>query len=301
MGMEILTLKNKIDFEDLQKMLRKTTFRGLYNKAGKALQPYKDAKFSIVTIYPEKYAGSSPKIHSGDTHAPLFTSQPTIYESSSAIMETVDAFLKKNDMSITSLEGGVAYSWEGRDDFHILPPIIEKHDYPLKTGYFDFKKINKNLKNKYVRDAKNNLHHLGGKYLHDFYIDDVSKVDYLPTFNPNSPVINYGLQYNGEQPFYVICDGVHRIDYALETLNKPITAILVESDNEKKPLVPYYAFPVPFRPTIRLSSKKSEKMYHRIERDKIHLLNDFIRKALHYDWETGDLQVSKLRSNVDIY
>ena len=42
-------------------------------------------------------------------------------------------------------------------------------------------------------------------------------------------------------------------------------------------------------------------MYHKLERDKIHLFNDFIKKILHYDWEAGGLKVSKLRSNVDIY
>lgn len=298
--MEALTLKQKVGFTELETMLRKATFRGLYNKNGTPLKPYKNAKFSLVKIHPEKYAGASPEIAIGKKRSPLFTSQPTVYESNRQIMETVDAFLKEHGMSINSLRGGVAYHWEGRGDFHILPPIIEKHTYPLTTGYVDFEKLNKTFKGKYVRDARSNLHHLGEQYLHDFYIDDVSKMQYLFTFNPNSPIINYGLQYNGDQTFHIICDGVHRIDYALETLNKPITAILVESATTK-PLIPYYAFPVPFRPTIRLSSKKSEKMYQRLERDKIHLLNDFICKALHYNWETGDLNVSKLRTNVDIY
>lgn len=298
--MENLTLTGKVGFNDLETKLRKATFRGLYNKNGTPLKPYKNAKFSLVKIYPEKYAGASPEISSGGKRSPLFTSQPTVYESNRQIMETVDAFLREHNMSINTLRGGVSYHWENRGDFHILPPIIEKHSYPLTAGYLDIDKLNKIFKGKYVRDARRNLHHLGEKYLHDFFIDDVSKLEYLYTFNPSSPIINYGLQYDGQQTFHIICDGVHRIDYALETLRKPITAILVESAITK-PLIPYYAFPVPFRPTIRLSSKKSEKMYQRLERDKIHLLNDFICKALHYNWETGDLLVSKLRTNVDIY
>jgi len=298
--MDKLTLQQVIPMSELEGMIRQTTFRGLYDKHGENLHPYKKAKFSLTTIYPEKYAGSSPEILIGKKRFPLFTPQPTIYENQTNIIKTVDKFLRSKKLRIDKLDSGVKYHWEGRGDFHVLPPIIEKHTYPLKNGFLDFKKLSKRFKGTHVRDARKNLHSLSEKYLNGFYIDEVSKFDYLYIFNPNSPIINYGVNYNGDYTFYTICDGSHRVDYALEILGKPITALLVEPE-EKTNLIPYYAFPVPFRPTLRLSSKRSEKMYHRLERDKIHLLNDFICKSLHYDWESGGLQVSKLRSNVEIH
>ncbi|HLC32414.1 MAG TPA: hypothetical protein VJJ82_01170, partial [Candidatus Nanoarchaeia archaeon] len=60
-----------------------------------------------------------------------------------------------------------------------------------------------------------------------------------------------------------------------------------------------YALPMPFRPTTRLTSKDAEKMYPRLERDKIHLFNDFMKKVLHYDWR--GLYVSGLRSQTNIF
>lgn len=95
----------------------------------------------------------------------------------------------------------------------------------------------------------------------------------------------------------MVCDGSHRLDYAMEILNQPINVILVESEN----LFPYYAFPMPFRPTTRLTSKEAEKLYPKLERDKVHLLNDFIKKILHYDWGGGQLHVSSLRQQSTIY
>ena len=97
--------------------------------------------------------------------------------------------------------------------------------------------------------------------------------------------------------FTLFCDGSHRMDYALEHLNEPITVLLVEAPI----LVPYYALPMPFRPSTRLTSKDAERMYPTLERDKIHLFNEFLKKALHYDWREGGLQVSKLRSNAKIH
>ena len=214
------------------------------------------------------------------------------------IFDTVDRFLRAHKMQINNLKNGLQYTWEGRGDFHILPPVIEKHIYELKNGYVELDKLSRRFKNTYTTDARNNLHHLSSRFLNSFYIDEVSKLDYLDVFNSNAPIINYGLRHSGKQDFYIICDGSHRIDYSIERLGKPITAILVEPESPNRPLLPYYAFPVSFVPTVRLTSKKSEKMYPRLERDKIHLLNDFIKKTLHYDWDTAKLNVSKLRSNI---
>lgn len=299
--MERITLKEIIPIKDLEKNLQQTTFRGMYTEDGQQIRPYKNAKFSLVKVYPQKKAGSSPEISIKGKREPLFTPQPTIYENQTKIMEEVDKFLLKNNMTMSTLRSAVGYDWEGRGSFHVLPPIIEKHVFDLKNGYLDLEKLNKRFKNAYVRDARGNFHHLADRTFSSFYIDEVSKINHLDVFNSNVPILNYGHNQNGKFIFYIICDGSHRIDYILEKIGIPINAILVEPTNEKKPLHPYYALPVPFRPIIRLSSKKSEKMYHKLERDKIHLLNDFICKSLHYDWEAGGLNVSKLRNNVEIH
>ena len=299
--MERITLKEIIPIKDLEKNLRKTIFRGMYTESGEHIQPYKNAKFSIVKVHPQKKAGSSPEIHIKGKREPLFTPQPTIYENQTKIMEEVDKFLLRNDMTMSTLRDAVGYDWEGRGFFHILPPIIEKHVFDLKDGYINLEKLNKRFKNTYIKDAKGNFHHLADKTFSSFFIDEVSKINHLDVFNSNVPILNYGHKQNGKFTFYIICDGSHRIDYILEKIGKPISVLLVEPKSERSLLYPYYALPVPFQPIIRLSSKKSEKMYHKLERDKIHLLNDFICKSLHYNWEAGGLNVSKLRSNVDIH
>lgn len=295
---EKLVLKKVIPFGQLKSMMRQVTFRGLFDNKGVSLRPYKLAKFSLVTVHPPQKIGQSPKISVKEREYNLFTPQPTIYENQMEVIKTVDEFLRTHKIELNDLKSGLEYSWEGRGDFHMLPPIIEKHTYELKNGYIELDKLSKRFKNTYTTDARNNLHHLSNRFLSSFYIDEVSKLDYLDVFNSNAPIINYGLRYSGKQDFYIICDGSHRIDYALERLGKPITAILVEPQSGNRPLLPYYAFPVSFVPTVRLTSKKSEKMYPRLERDKIHLLNDFIKKTLHYDWDTAKLNVSKLRSNL---
>lgn len=293
-----IILKKVTPFEQLKEQLKKVTFRMLFDKNGGNLCPYEQASFSLVTIYPAKKLGESPTIVVKGKRYPLFTPQPTIYQNQIDIMNIVDTFLKKHRISINNLKGGVEYSWEGRGDFHILPPVIEKHTYDLSRGYIDLDKILARFTNTYTTDARGNLHHLGDRFLSSFYIDEVSKLDYVDIFNSNASLVNYGSQQNGKKDFYIICDGSHRIDYALEKLGKPITVILAEPKSSKKPLIPYYALPASFTPTIRLSSKKAEKMHTRIERDKIHLLNDYIKKHLHYNWESGGLNVSKLRSNL---
>jgi hypothetical protein len=296
-----LILKKKTKFDDLQHVLKNITFRGLYDSAGQKIKPYTDAKFSLAKVYPQKIIGLPAQIEVGKKREYLFTPQPTIYQNQIEVIETVHGFLKKEGLDLTNLNGMVEYEWEGRGIFHVLPPVIEKHTYPLKEGFVDLNKLTSRFRGTYARDACGDMHHLGNIELHNFHIDEVSKISHLDLFNSNAPIINYGLPFTGNYSFFIICDGAHRLDFVLEKLNKPITVIVVEPKHKEEPLIPYYAFPVPLRPTTRLSSKKAEMMFHRLERDKIHLLNDYIRKVLHYDWETAGLMVSKLRSNVDIY
>ncbi|MFA6408401.1 MAG: hypothetical protein WCW36_02975 [Candidatus Paceibacterota bacterium] len=299
--MDKITLTRTLPLKSVEDMLRHITFRGIYNTRGSNVLPYKDVRISITTVYPQSSPGTSPEIKIGRRREPLFTPQPTIYENQTNILEEVDKFLLTHDIHMNELRNAVEYSWEGRGTFHILPPVIEKHTYQLKNGYLDLPHLLKRFKGLCVKDAVGNLHTLSDRDLQSFHIDGFSKIDHLDIFNSNVPIINYGLGHDGEFTFYIVCDGAHRLDYVLEKVKKPMNVLLVEPAKGGKALYPYYAFPVPFRPSIRLSSKKAEKMYNRIERDKIHLLNDFLKKTLHYDWESGGLKVSKLRSDVEIY
>lgn len=292
-----LKLLASIELNELSEKLRQIEFRGVYTDEGVLAKPYKFAKFKLATVCPPKKFGDSPKIIVDDLEETLFTPQPTIYLNQLRIIKTVDDFLKKNKKRVHKLNGAIEYNWPNRGSFHMLPPLIEKHTYSLKNGFIDMKELLHKFDNLYIKDAVNRMHKISKRYLKRFYIDEVSAVRDMDIFHSNSHLINYGLKNKGKKDFYIVCDGSHRIDYAIETLNEPITVILVEP--EKYDLVPYYAFPVPFMPSIRLSSKQSEKIYPRLERDKIHLFNDFIKKVLHYDWTKANLNVSKLRSNID--
>ncbi|MCC7004380.1 hypothetical protein IT397_00450 [Candidatus Nomurabacteria bacterium] len=295
---EKIKLLSKIDFKTLTETMRKIFFRGVYNNEGKKINPYKKVKFRMAKVVPPKGMCETPEIIVDGKTYPLFSPQPTIYLNQIEIVKTVDKFLKKEGMSVNNLKGAVEYHWEGRDTYHMIPPIVEKHTYYLKDGFIDLDKLKERFNSFCVKDAKENLHKISDRYLKDFYIDEVSAIKHLDIFHSNAPIINYGIRYTGKFDFYIVCDGSHRIDYAIEHLNKPIDVILVEG-SEKHPIVPYYAFPMPFRPTIRLSSKRSEKMYPRLERDKVHLLNDFLKKVLHYDWTPTNLNISRLRSNTN--
>ncbi len=284
--------------EEVKSALRNLTFRGLYDKEGNALKPYKDANFSLVKINPPKTPSDFPMIKKGEESYPLFTAQPTIYNDIIDIMAEIHDFLGKQGKGISSLNfEGIQYNWESRGRFHILPPIIERQNYPLKNGVFDTKKILESFKGSYVKDFKGNLHDISKDLIKDFYIDGRTKIEYLPVFNDNVELINYKLGFSGNNDFFIVCDGSHRIDYSLNHLNESSTAILVEGEK----LYPYYALPIPFIPITRLSSKTAENKYPFLARDKIHLLNHHIRKVLHFNWETGGLNVSKLRSEQAVF
>lgn len=294
-----LSLRKIIPFEDLIEAIKKIEFRGLYNETGEKIKPYKKAQFSIVKIYPSTGLYRCPTIKIAGHKNILSSPQPTIYFNQTEIIKTVDNFLSTHKMCLSKLKTAVEYEWAGRGIFHILPPIIEKHTYTIKNGFIDLNIMAKSFQNFSTKDSRGILHKISDRYLKDFFIDEISSIKHLDVFHSNAPLINYGLNLNKKQDFYIICDGTHRIDYVTEYLHKPINAIMVEP--EAKPLIPYYAFPMPFSPTIRLSSKLSEKMYPRLERDKVHLFNDFLKKILHYDWSPSGLNVSKLRSNAEIY
>ncbi len=287
-----ISLIGNIKLEELIEKLKNIEFRGVFTEEGEIAKPYKFAKFTLTTVYPPKCFGDSPKIKIGEKEEILFSPQPTVYLNQLDIIKTVDEFLRDNKMRVNKLKGAVEYSWEGRGSYHMIPPIIEKHSYDLKTGFIDLKKLLKRFDNLYVKDAIGKKHRIANRYLKKFFIDEVSSIRDMDIFHNNSHLFNYGLKHNGKKDFYILCDGSHRIDYAIEALNEPITVILVEPAQEDIALVPYYAFPMPFMPTIRLSSKQSE-------RDKVHLFNDFLKKVLHYDWTNAGLNVSKLRSNID--
>lgn len=298
---ETIEFIKRIDETELISMLKNIEFRGLYDSEGNKIRPYKNAKFSLVKVWPPTHPTSFPQVMHNLRPHPLFTAQPTIYKTITNIMSEVDGFLKSIGKNIYDLGfEGIEYMWKERGMFHILPPVIEKHSYPLVKGIFDLKKLSETLKGAYVKDAKGNLHEISNGALRDYFIDQEDKINYLEVFNHNAELINYGMRFTGNNEFYIICDGSHRMDYALEILDQPITAILVEPE-EGTELYPYYAFPLPFRPATRLTSKEAEQKYPKLERDKIHLLNDFIKKVLHYEWGKGGLSVSKLRGKAKIH
>ncbi len=297
--MEKIKLKRILDMEELKSSLKKLEFRGLYGKDGQKIRPYDKAKFSIATVLPAPSIGDSPTIKIGNKKEFLFSPQPTLYQNQTDIIKTVDNFLKPHKIRINELKYGIEYDWKDRGTFHMIPPIIEKHSYHLSNGFIDLNKLITLFKKFYTKDSEGNLHHILNRFLENYFIDEISSINNLDIFHSNAPLINYGIQYNGKYDFYIICDGSHRIDYSIEHLNKPINVILVEPEENQK-LIPYYAFPMPFRPTIRLSSKQAEIIYTRLERDKVHLFNDFLKKILHYDWTNTGLNVSRLRTNIKI-
>lgn len=294
-----ISLLETISNKELVSLLRKIKCRGIYNNSGLAYEPYKQVNFKTGVVYPSQFFGDYPKlkIKSDKNVYNLFTSQPNIYLNQLEILAQVDAFLKTQNKSINRLKfEGYKYNWEGRGVYHILPPIIEKHTFRFDKGYLDINYLSERFSGVYIKDAVDKAHELKKRFLKNYHIDEVSAIRQMDIYNDNVNIINYGTTKTGEYDFYVVCDGSHRIDYSLEILNEPINVIVVEDIS-----IPYYALPRPFFPMVRISSKVAENMYNRLDIDKIHLLNNFIKKVLHYDWEAADLYVSKLRSNMNGY
>lgn len=294
-----LRIVSVVPMDELMKRLSNIVFRGVYDADGNSIKPYSDIQFTLETIYPPETAAALPQVSIGYSKLPLYTSQPTLYDVQSQVIKTLYEFLKKEGHDLFNLDCLIEYEWEGRGKFHVMPPIVERHVYALEGGFFDLDAIAKRFKGFYVKDARHSTHELSEQMMSDFYIDDISRIPSMHVFNPNIEIMNYGLSSYGEWKVNVICDGSHRVDYALEYMNKPIRALVIEGRNQ--PLAPYYAMPVPFRPSIRLSSKRSEVIYPELARDKVHLLNSYISKVLHYDWEVAGLNISSLRLKKDIY
>jgi len=294
-----IQLRTRINFNDLVDMMRNIEFRGLYDSTGSRVKPYTNSTFKIGVVHPPSTIAAQPTLQIDTFEEPLYSPQPTIYRNQSEVIQTVDKFLAGHGIKLNKLYEAIEYSWKDRGDFTILPPIVERHAQGLVNGFIDLKDINRLLSGKFVKDATGKLHDLGNRYLNDFYIDEVSKLVNMDIFHSNVPLINYGLKYTGRWNYSIVCDGSHRVDHAIEYIREPLVVIVVEGGDAE--LIPYYALPMPFRPTVRLTSKRAENMYPRLERDKFHLLNDFLRKTLHYDWTAGGLNVSSLRTKTDIY
>ena len=107
--MDHITLKRGHLFSSLQKLMRNISFRGIYTARGSTVLPYKNARFSITTVYPQSSPGSSPTIRVGRRREPLFTAQPTIYENQIKILEEVDRFLLTHNMKMSALKNAVEY------------------------------------------------------------------------------------------------------------------------------------------------------------------------------------------------
>lgn len=291
-----IQITGETEFSEVTERMRQIEFRGVYSMNHDPVRPYENARFSLVTVEPPETREYPPTIvtETGERH-PLWTPQPTVYENQSAVIGRVATFLASEGLSLTQLSGAVDYHWSGRGDFTILPPIIEAQQLPLLEGKIDLASFSNRFRGLFVPDDRGTLHDMSRRMLRNFYVDEVSCIDTLDVFNDTLELLSYGVQDNEDWTYYIICDGSHRIDYALELSGEPIQVILAEPA-DKKPLYPYYALPMPFRPTTRLSSKKAEAMYPNLERDKVHILSKLIRKVLHYDWAKGGLNVSSLRS-----
>ena len=106
-----LTLKRVLDFPEIEGVLRKVKFRGLYNQRGENLNPYKKARFTLSTVYPPKGMGQMPQIKVNGARDILFSPQPTIYENQTGIMKILDEFLSREGYRLTELKKAIEYEW----------------------------------------------------------------------------------------------------------------------------------------------------------------------------------------------
>lgn len=294
-----------IEFDDLVSRLRNIQTRGIFDERGQPIRPYQDVDFSLVQVTTPNNGdvAEAPQVLDGDNTTRLWTPQPTIYEDQIYIMTVLDAFLEMHqgeitttpeDIGLCGLTKAVGFTWPNKGKFHVMPPVIERHSYELDNGRIDLDNLREQFRGCYVKDAEGNLHSLSDHDLKKFYVDHQTNVEHLSIFNDTVSTLDYG-RFSGTWEFDIICDGAHRIAYALEEQGKPTYAILV-TPPEDGLIVPYYAVPKPFHPATRLTSKQAEKLFKMLENDKIHLLHDLIKKTGHYDWEDSGLYVSSLRS-----
>jgi hypothetical protein len=291
-----------ISTEDLMDRMRHIEFRGVYSSNGEPLRPYQNARISLAQVFPQNSETSPPMLIRGTKGEAVWTPQPTIYEDQLAIIDTVWKALERAGISPFELDHAVNYDWQTWDAdptrFAIMPPVIEQQQFLLDHGRIDLGHLASLFTGAYIKDARGQLHSLEARFLEGYYIDQVSASPHLDIFHPQLPLINYGQHLTGTWDVNIVCDGAHRLDLATETYRRPITVVVVEPAIDGPPLIPYYALPMPVLPNMRLSSKAIEALYPNLTRDKWHLLNDILKKLLHYDWTTGGLNVSSLRSQV---
>lgn len=289
-----ITLLNIFTWDILKENFSKIAYKGVFDKDWKSINPYKNVKYSMGKIYPIDEVGKNPILEFNGKKERLFTPQPTIYTNQLKVFDEVELFLSKMWKSITNLwMEFIEYSWEWRWIYHMLPPIVEKFEIDFKNWFIDRDAMIKRFEWVYIKDYIWTLHHLWDRYLKNFHIDEEYTIKLVDVFNDNLKLINYWTNFNWKNTFYVICDWSHRVDFALEILQKPINAMIIEWVE-----LPYYALPQWFFPMTRISSKLAETAHWHLYIDKIHLLNDYIKKCLHYDWDAWNLKVSKLRSNL---
>lgn len=291
-----ITFARELTFDETVAKLRQIEFRGVVDENGQPVRPYENAKFSLVTVYPSARRDQPPTVSIGANDEALWTPQPTIYDNQTQIIERVSTFLAENGKDIFRLSGAVDYHWEGRGDYTILPPLVEMQQLPLQEGTIDLDAFVQRFDGLFLPDAQGTLHDMSTRYLDDFHVDEVSSARSFDILDANMGLLNYGRRVTDAWNYTIICDGAHRIDFGVEINGVPIQVILVGPASNEKPLRPYYALPMPFHPTTRLSSKKAEALYPTLALDKVHILADLIRKVLHYKWTQAGLNVSSLRS-----
>lgn len=289
-----------IPSEELFERMRHIEFRGLYGSDGEPLRPYQDAHLSLAQVFPQNSETSPPMLIRGTKGEAVWTPQPTIYEDQLVIIDSVWKALANAGISPFELDHAINYDWQTWDAsptrFAIMPPVIERQQFLLDRGRIDLEHLASLFAGAYVKDARGQLHSLETRFLDGYYIDLASAPQHFDIFHPQLSLINYGQHLTGVWDVNVVCDGAHRLDLATETYRRPITVVVVEPTANEAPLIPYYALPMPVLPNMRLSSKAIEALYPNLTRDKWHLLNDILKKLLHYDWTTGGLNVSSLRS-----
>src|SRR3989344_9328855 len=101
--MEEIIFEKRLNEAELTELLKNIAFRGLYDAQGNSLNPYPDAKFSLVAVYPPKYPTSFPQLMHNLQPQPLFTAQPTIYKTQTEMLAHVDEFLKTMKKRIHTL------------------------------------------------------------------------------------------------------------------------------------------------------------------------------------------------------
>ena len=101
---EHIVFERSLDENEIKELLSKITFRGLYDKDGNKVKPYKNARFQLVTVFPPSHPTSFPQVRHNLMSFPLFIAQPTIYKTHTDKLASVERFLQTIGKSIHTLE-----------------------------------------------------------------------------------------------------------------------------------------------------------------------------------------------------